>query len=202
MKATQGYRIRTPTVIVGVAVLCLFIYFVLMFQRISSTTTAVKIPPKKTAAPSPQKGLVCIIVRTYEKQAVNLPNLIKDLQELEYPNWRAFLVNTDLKSFPLLPYTSLDKRVSASIIHATKVYTHITGFELTDQAIRLNCPKESEWLLVTNGDNYYSPSFLNHLNSSFDITAVDFYSRHWVVLDPVASKTKNFAGDLEKIDLA
>jgi len=43
----------------------------------------------------------------------------------------------------------------------------------------LQCPEASRWLLITNGDNTYSPKFLDTIDPSFDITASPFFSRYW-----------------------
>ena len=43
----------------------------------------------------------------------------------------------------------------------------------------LQCPEASRWLLITNGDNTYSPKFLETIDPSFDITASPFFSRYW-----------------------
>lgn len=49
-------------------------------------------------------------------------------------------------------------------------------YNLTDMAIA-QCSADAQWLLVTNGDNTYHETFFNHLDSSVDILAYDFYSR-------------------------
>jgi len=48
-----------------------------------------------------------------------------------------------------------------------------------DAHISLQCPEASRWLLITNGDNTYSPKFLETIDPSFDITASPFFSRYW-----------------------
>eukprot|EP01031_Cornospumella_fuschlensis_P029716 gene29716-35876_t len=53
---------------------------------------------------------------------------------------------------------------------------HQNMYNLTDRAIQL-CSADSNWLLVTNGDNVYHEEFLNYLDPMYDIIAFDFYSR-------------------------
>eukprot|EP01039_Chlorochromonas_danica_P006782 gene6782-7493_t len=54
-------------------------------------------------------------------------------------------------------------------------------YHLTDRAIS-QCSPDSDWLLVTNGDNTYHRDFLNHLDRSYDLIAYDFYSRWFLHL--------------------
>jgi hypothetical protein len=41
------------------------------------------------------------------------------------------------------------------------------------------CPRDTQWLVVTNGDNDYDPSFLSVLveQQGAEVVAFDFYSR-------------------------
>eukprot|EP00981_Chlorochromonas_danica_P014895 scaffold9386_cov154-Ochromonas_danica.AAC.2 len=54
-------------------------------------------------------------------------------------------------------------------------------YELTDSAIS-QCSPDSDWLLVTNGDNTYHRSFLSHLDRDYDLIAYDFFSRWFMHL--------------------
>lgn len=54
-------------------------------------------------------------------------------------------------------------------------------YELTDSAIS-QCSPDSDWLLVTNGDNTYHRNFLSHLDRNYDLIAYDFYSRWFMHL--------------------
>lgn len=53
---------------------------------------------------------------------------------------------------------------------------HQNLYNLTDRAIQ-QCSADSNWLLVTNGDNSYHEEFFNYLDPMYDIIAFDFYSR-------------------------
>ena len=37
----------------------------------------------------------------------------------------------------------------------------------------------NQWLLVTNGDNFYAKTFFRHLDNEYDIILYDFYTRHY-----------------------
>ncbi len=53
-------------------------------------------------------------------------------------------------------------------------------YNLTDEAIRA-CPKETTWVLVTNGDNDYDAKFLSEVaavGDDVDLIAFDFFSRY------------------------
>jgi len=52
------------------------------------------------------------------------------------------------------------------------------GYKATDYAIYEHCPKESRWLVVTNGDNEYHPYFLSYLDLEYDIIGFDWFTRH------------------------
>lgn len=42
------------------------------------------------------------------------------------------------------------------------------------------CPGDTEWVVVTNGDNDYAPSFFDHISAAtnHDLIAFDFYTRY------------------------
>jgi len=61
------------------------------------------------------------------------------------------------------------------------------GYDITDEAVK-HCPSDSRWLLVTNGDNEYSPKTFNYLNESYDGIYFDFYSRHYEHIHPNAQE--------------
>eukprot|EP00878_Enallax_costatus_P036477 GHUV01040967.1.p1 GENE.GHUV01040967.1~~GHUV01040967.1.p1 ORF type:complete len:318 (+),score=72.11 GHUV01040967.1:2345-3298(+) len=56
---------------------------------------------------------------------------------------------------------------------------HAKLYNLTDEAIR-ECPPETRWVVVTNGDNDYDPQFMTVLAQQQDAEAVafDYYSRY------------------------
>ncbi len=49
-------------------------------------------------------------------------------------------------------------------------------------ALHPACPQDTEWVVVTNGDNLYDPAFLEVLtqpeSDRVDIVAFDYYSRY------------------------
>lgn len=56
---------------------------------------------------------------------------------------------------------------------------HTRLYNLTDDAVRA-CPRDTQWLVVTNGDNEYDPSFLSVLveqQGAAEVVAFDYYSR-------------------------
>lgn len=135
------------------------------------------------------KGNVCVIVRTYaghmSDPIFSLKNMLLSLIAQEYPHWTALVVNTDKK--PMTGLYSTLAELSDHRIHVVdppeKPKFEIGSFAPTDRVIHEQCPSDSDWLLVTNGDNYYSPNFLNHLDLKKDVIAYDFYSRYNHILD-------------------
>jgi hypothetical protein len=132
---------------------------------------------------------VCIIVRTYAgnfKGFHHFGDLINSLKSQENKNWIAIIVNTDsvtLDSSELNKHISGDKRIVVSSLDCGSYDSRDAGYRCTDLAIQ-ECPTQADWLLITNADNYYMPSFLSHLDTRYDIVAYDFFSRHVHVLDP------------------
>ena len=127
---------------------------------------------------------VCIIIRTYAKHMTDeffsLKKLLLSLQSLQNGDWSAFILNTD--SEPLVGIDALlasldDKRIHVLNLISTAYDRYQAAYPQTDEAIQ-SCPRSTQWLLITNGDNFYEPSFLNHIDSSYDIIATDFYTRH------------------------
>lgn len=134
-------------------------------------------------------GEVCIIVRTFRGHQSHafykLSSMLQSVINLEYRQWHAWVVNTDSSHFPTLVnivYGLSDARVNVLNLNLTQFNWGDSGYRITDQSIPY-CKPNSQWLLVTNGDNYYYPSFLNHLDTHYDIIASDFYSRYTHVYD-------------------
>jgi len=140
-------------------------------------------PPRGT------HGNVCIIVRTYaghmSDPIFSLRNMLQSLIDQEYPHWTAFVANTDPKPMEGL-YSLLadlgDHRLH--VVDPPEPEEFVLGsFAVTDRIVAEQCPPDSDWLLVTNGDNHYEPQFLNHLDLRKDVVAFDFYSRYTHILD-------------------
>lgn len=134
---------------------------------------------------------VCIVVRTFVGHSTgffNLHQTLSSLLQLEHQHWDAFVVNTDPAPFPqinsiLSEYNSTGK-FHMTNLQATKEfeedYDH--PYALLDEAIAQHClgPK-FDWILATNGDNWYTPDALNFLDISHDIILMNFYTRYMVM---------------------
>jgi hypothetical protein len=132
---------------------------------------------------------VCIIVRTYAGHFTGFHgfgDLINSLKSQENKNWLAIVINTDSSTLDISEvhkYTSGDKRIVISNLDCGSYDRKDAGYRCTDLAIQ-QCPTQAEWLLITNADNYYMPSFLSHLDPEYDIIAYDFFSRYVHHHDP------------------
>ena len=154
-------------------------------------------PPDCDSVPPPHPlfaGSVCILVRTYHLHkgrddggpSYSLARLLASLKLLEYRHWVALVYDTE-RSFTALPHivaSMNDDRIRHLKLTNEELDTlgpfnfhGNAGYHTTDFAIN-RCPAEARWFVPTNGDNYYFPSFLNHLNQRYDIIATDFLSRH------------------------
>lgn len=142
--------------------------------------------PHEIAAPN---GRVCIVVRTYSQHLkdpiFSLKSMIESLIGQTYESWEAFIVNTD--QMPMEGLYSLlagfdDPRLRVVETIGGQNFT-VGTFPITDRVISEQCPVDSDWLLATNGDNWYDPKFFEHLDLSKDIIAYDFYSRSVHILD-------------------
>jgi hypothetical protein len=110
--------------------------------------------------------------------------MLKSLIAQTYPHWTALVVPTDRKPMTGL-YTllsQLDDNRLRVIEFPGGVDFKLGSFDVTDKVID-QCPPDSDWLLTTNGDNWYDPAFLDHIDLSRDIIAYDFYSRYVHVMD-------------------
>eukprot|EP01024_Parvocaulis_polyphysoides_P035578 TRINITY_DN3153_c0_g1_i1.p1 TRINITY_DN3153_c0_g1~~TRINITY_DN3153_c0_g1_i1.p1 ORF type:complete len:375 (-),score=48.81 TRINITY_DN3153_c0_g1_i1:204-1208(-) len=56
---------------------------------------------------------------------------------------------------------------------------HSRLYNLTDEAIRV-CPRNSEWIIVTNGDNLYASNLFEKVvaTKNADLIALDYYTRY------------------------
>jgi Glycosyl transferases group 1 len=153
------------------------------------TNTAADHKWKKLVATVEHNPEVCFIVRTFvhhlHHDFYDLQRMLKSLQQLNNPDWVALLVNTDTAPMHLLPRILAaldDPRIQALTALPSQSYSSDNAaYTLTDEAI-MHCP-DSNWLVVTNGDNLLQPAFLDHLNLNYDIIAVDFYSRYMHIYD-------------------
>lgn len=151
-----------------------------------------------TAAAAAELPLVCIVVRTYFGHGTygdsSLINLLHSLKKQTHTRWHALLLVMDNRPFPDLRHIVRDAddervQVFAEWISArnqprtndgqqwAKDY-HTRLYNLTDDAVRA-CPRGTRWLVVSNGDNDYDPSFLSVLAEQHgaEVVAFDYYSR-------------------------
>jgi hypothetical protein len=135
------------------------------------------------------------LVRTYSghldsKDIFNLQTLLISLKSLENPNWIALLVCTDVNPINFEQYTKQDSRIRA-YPHCAKVPYDPwnAGYDTTDEVLEYleNNGFSATSLVITNGDNYYSPNFLNELPSpdTVDMVAVDYWSRYKRGMEPL-----------------
>jgi len=132
---------------------------------------------------------VCIIVRTYKGHSTGIYNIhqtLNTLLALNHKNWRAFIVNTDVIPFEDLHHITDQYehggKIEISPLTATKSFTEDpnSAYDITDRAIEHHCgsSKDFKWLLVTNGDNWYTPDALDFLPNDVDLVLMNFYSRY------------------------
>ena len=160
--------------------------------------------PSSTSRGSTGDGGVCVVVRTCEQQVWDRIYPLSELLDflvLQHQKGRiqleVLLVPTD-NDIPLgirRIYESYQKELNMSLLEFNNrppyllpghfgifrerhnPHFHDIVYDLTDKAIS-KCSEEKSWLLVTNGDNTYDPTFFEHLDDSVDLLAFDFYSRH------------------------
>lgn len=148
-----------------------------------------------------QPRKVCIVMRFSGSQIADpfygLEKGILSIINQENPNWELILTQTDSHPITGLPDILVkhghDKDIRMAKNYTIRlnpaeywtvgqVYFHRNVYNLTDQAID-QCSSKSRWLLVTNGDNTYHKTFLNHLDGRYDIIGYDFYSRYAYIWD-------------------
>jgi hypothetical protein len=140
---------------------------------------------------------VCIIVRTYKNQTTgiyNIHQLLNSLLALDHQNWKAFVVNTDVTPFEnlqsIVDLYEHEGKIEISPLAPQKSFERDTNspYEVTDKAIIQHCgaSKEFKWLLVTNGDNWYTPDALDFLPSDVDLVFMNFYSR-WSLINMITT---------------
>eukprot|EP00211_Chloroparvula_japonica_P004695 CAMPEP_0119149090 /NCGR_PEP_ID=MMETSP1310-20130426/42853_1 /TAXON_ID=464262 /ORGANISM="Genus nov. species nov., Strain RCC2339" /LENGTH=675 /DNA_ID=CAMNT_0007141171 /DNA_START=262 /DNA_END=2289 /DNA_ORIENTATION=+ len=130
------------------------------------------------------EGRVCIIVRSYEGQVEHqygLRALAKSIRGLHYPDWEVIIANTDDTEFHGLARVVAemnDPRFRVLILNGLPAYSRDhSGYNVTERAIR-RCRPDARWLLMTNGDNVYGPTFLDKVDRGADITGHNWYSRY------------------------
>lgn len=122
--------------------------------------------------------------------------LLDSLQKQTDPYWTALLLNSDVQAMtPLEPRHAADPRIRFADVPANSAgYNEWTAaYDVTDAVIHQLHNTPYKWLVVTNGDNTYNPTFLESAkaagsSANADIVLVDYYSRYKradSALDPV-----------------
>lgn len=181
------------------ALFCLWLLVLLPAgARGSAATPAAQLGERATAAAA--EPLVCVVIRTYYAHGTygdsSLINLLHSLKRQTHTRWTALLLVMDNRPFPDLRHIvrdAADERVHvfAEWISARyqprtddgkrwTLHYHTRLYNLTDEAVRA-CPKDTRWLVVTNGDNDYDPGFMAALveqgAAGAECVAFDYYSR-------------------------
>uniref|UniRef100_A0A383WPA8 Uncharacterized protein n=1 Tax=Tetradesmus obliquus TaxID=3088 RepID=A0A383WPA8_TETOB len=142
---------------------------------------------------------VCIVIRTYYAHGTygdgSLINLLHSLKAQKHSSWTALLLVMDNRPFPDLRHIvrdAADDRIDVFAEWISAKYQpktpdgqqwmvnyHAKLYNLTDEAIRA-CPRNTRWVVVTNGDNDYDPQFLSVLarHGEAEVVAFDYYSRY------------------------
>ena len=126
------------------------------------------------------------------------------------PRWEGILLVLDGQPFPDLPHILQavdDDRVWVFAEWVGSDFVARTGtawaplyhgmlYNLTDEAVRA-CPRDTQWVVMTNGDNEYSSTFFDELDKhqDADIIAMDYYSRYQ---RPTAVPCERFAAEQGK----
>lgn len=141
----------------------------------------------------------CFIIRTYWGHGdtwgdKSLRRILSSLRNQTVDKWEALLLVLDNRPFPELRKIVRELNDPRIWVHAEWVnykyapkeggiwapHYHNRLYNLTDAAIRA-CPSHAKWVVVTNGDNTYDPTFLEEVLAAppdSDVVAVDFYSRY------------------------
>jgi hypothetical protein len=153
--------------------------------------------PSLTDLAGESDDMVCVVVRFGAEQVTNekynLVHTIDSIVAQDHTNWEMVLIATD--NGDISAASRLVKIYEPAVSARLRLYQldwavekydptqkarfHAKVYRFTDYAIS-KCSAGSKWVLVTNGDNTYKPSFMSYLNPSYDIVAFDFYSRWYM----------------------
>uniref|UniRef100_A0A6B2L9F8 Glycosyltransferase 2-like domain-containing protein n=1 Tax=Arcella intermedia TaxID=1963864 RepID=A0A6B2L9F8_9EUKA len=134
-------------------------------------------------------GHVCILIRSYHPHintsGAGLATLYDCLEQFEYENWSSYVFyvdNTPVYDFGRVIEARDEKfrdkhHVVDTPYHYKWECDGDCGYAATDWAIYNICPKETRWLLLTNGDNDYTPDFLSFLDTDYDAIGFNWYTR-------------------------
>jgi len=146
-------------------------------------------PPLKEKRALPDVGHVCVVIRSYHGHVnttgPSLATLYHCLEQMEYPNWSSYVFYVDdHKVYDFNLVGEARPETYRSRYHVVDTPFHFKwecgtdcGYKSTDFVIYNYCPKDSRWLLVTNGDNEYSPDFFTHLDTQYDAIGFNWFTR-------------------------
>lgn len=169
---------------------------------LASTSTQqdgfLSVPSNSLYARDRRSQHACFVVRTYwghgDAQGGELRTFLHSLQNQTVNDWEVLLIVVDSKPFEEvhdIVNDFDDERIYVLTEWNGDTFTpkeygawvgeyHQHLWNATDFAISL-CSPETEWLIVTNGDNIYGKSFLRTVfdkdKEGIDLIAFDFYSR-------------------------
>lgn len=135
---------------------------------------------------------VCFVVRTFGGHVLpsamyQLKHLFQSLMDLQKVRWHAVIVDTDdgnplmdsdLQAFDLSRCTLLTIPTALR----RSYWNDEAAYIVTDWAIR-QVPVEAEWVVITNGDNFYDPQSFQWIQA-FEMSTMDYD----MVLMPFASR--------------
>jgi len=118
----------------------------------------------------------------------SLRRMLTSLRSLQNRQWRAFIADNNVIEFEGLeelvasfedPRIVLIPRLPVGSRAAFDPHTN--GFPYFDAMLQQHClggaAEPAEWLMVTNGDNFYTPDALNLLPQGADMVLMNFYGR-------------------------
>lgn len=157
-------------------------------------------PPVADGPEDPSEASFCVVIRTYWKHGLRrnqgLEMLLSSLRAQNVSSWEAIVVVMDGR-----PFYNLHQLVDQFHDPRIWVYSEWVGdqfsardaqnprqwaagyhealYSLTDDAVAA-CPRNSTWVVVTNGDNEVAEGFfwtIAERGKHADLVALDFFSR-------------------------
>lgn len=156
---------------------------------VSRAVTKVRSQTRSESVPDPIS--VCFVVRTYfghqDHQFYNLSMLIQSFVSLPV-HWEAHILVTDISTTKYSSFLrqneKLDTRIHFSEIPSEfplKYDACLSAYHVTDWGIR-RCSEQTEWVVVTNGDNAYGRNSLKNIefaSEDVDIVLLPVVSRYF-----------------------
>ena len=161
--------------------------FVLVFVAVVYRSVTCGFHTSTPALGGSSSGRVCFIARTSVREdhdgPEGLERFMSTIEQLNYKNWTVLLVHADMRPYPGLKIRPQERRGDFRVLklpaqlQETPFRKGTSAMDRADYALT-QCPPDTRWVIVTNGDNEYFPDALDHLDPEYDIVAVDFLSRH------------------------